>query len=102
MKGAGASFQLVQTCRQTGPPRRWVQTPKQRPQLCNLHTGAALTLCCPAENNVHVKNKPLKTDVLPVRLQADGNTSPHVGLFAYSEVPERSIGLHVEQKLQAL
>lgn len=73
MKGAGASSQLVQTCRQTGLPRRWVQAPKQRPRLCNLHTGAALTLCRPAGNNAHVKNKQgwIQTDVLPVRLQAD-------------------------------
>lgn len=71
MKGAGTSFQLVQTCRQTGLPCRWVQTPKQRPQLCNLHAAAALTLCCPAGNNAHVKNKQFKTDVLPVGLQAD-------------------------------
>lgn len=73
MKGAGASFQLVQTCRQTGLPRRWVQTPKQRPRLCNLHTGAALTLYCPAGNNAHVQNKQalFRTDVLPVGLQAD-------------------------------
>lgn len=37
-RGAGASFQLVQTCRQTGLPRRRAQTPKQWLRLCNHST----------------------------------------------------------------